>query len=319
MADYTGNLKLYKPNTTDNISVETSLSENFGSIDTKLGDALKDLDGKVWDSAGQRMNEYQRMLKNVDNDIIKLKKKNPNARLDNQFFRSIAHRGASGTTPENTLIAFTYAIDMGFWGIETDVQLTSDGKWVCLHDTTIDRTSNGTGAVSSKTLSNLKTFDFGSWYSPVFSGETIPTIEEYLDICKLGSVVPYIELKNAYTDVQIESLVKIIRDFDMEDSSVIISFNLSNLQKVRYYSDFIALGYVTSSFTQTHVNDTVALGNAFLDVTKGQITSANMKLAQNNKIQVEAWTVDTNREARNLARLGVRGITTNEIPYTRGY
>ena len=319
MAEYTDKLKLFKPGTDDNVGVETSLEENFSKIDTKLGDMMKDLDGKEWDSAGLRMNEYQRNLKNSQTDIDKLKKKNPNERLDHHFFRSIAHRGASGTAPENTLVAFAYAIEMGFWGIETDVQLTSDKKWVCIHDETIDRTSNSSGAVNSKTLSNLKTFDFGTWYSPVFANERIPTVEEYLEMCKLGNVVPYIEVKTAYTDVEMESLVKIIRDFDMEDSSVIISFNLPNLQKVRYYSDYLALGYVTSTFTQKHVNDTVDLGNAFLNVAKAQVTTANMQLAKDKKVQVEAWTVDTNREARSLSKLGVRAITTNEIPYARGY
>lgn len=319
MAEYTDKLKLYKPGTDDNIGIESSLDENFTKIETKLGDTLKDLDGKEWESAGTRMNEYQKSLRTSQGDITMLKKKNPNERLDHHFFRSIAHRGASGTSPENTLISFAYAIEMGFWGIETDIQLTSDKKWVCCHDNTIDRTSNGTGTIASKTLANLKTFDFGTWYSPVFANERIPTVEEYLEMCRLGNVVPYIELKNAYTDVEIESLVKIVRDFDMEDSSVIISFNLPNLQKVRYYSDFLALGYVTSSFTQAHVNDTVALGNAFLNVGKATVTAANMKLAKDKNIQVEAWTVDTNREARNVSKLGVRAITTNEIPYVRGY
>lgn len=319
MANYTENLNLFKPGTDDNIGVESSLEENFSKIDTKLGSMLKDLDGKVYDNAGERMNEYQRSLKSSQGDIANLKKKNPNERLDNHFFRSIAHRGASGAAPENTLAAFSYAVDMGFWGIETDIQLTSDKKWVICHDNTIDRTSNGTGTVASKTLSNLKTYDFGNWYSPKFYGERIPTLEEYLDICRLGNVVPYIEVKNAQTDAEIEGLVNIIKGFDMEDSSVIISFNLANLQKVRYVSQYLALGYVTSTFTQTNVNDTKALGNAFLDVSKSQINAANMKLAKDAGVQVEAWTVDTSREVRSLATLGVRGITTNEMPYIRGY
>ena len=321
MAEYTERLNLFKPGTDDNVGVESSLDDNFTKIDTKLGDMLKDLNGKEFDSAGARMNEYQKSLLASQTDINLLKKKSPNERLDNHFFRSIAHRGASGTAPENTLAAFAYAVQMGFWGIETDIQLSSDGAWVCCHDETIDRTSNGTGAISSKTVANLKTFDFGSWYSPVFANERIPTLWEYLEICRLGNVVPYIEVKKTdpYTDVQLQGLVNTIRSFDMEDVAVVISFTYANLQKIRYYSDFLALGYVSSTFTQQAVDRTAALGNAFLDVSKNEITADTMKLAKAKNIQVEAYTVDSNRQARSLAKLGVRGITTNEIPYARGF
>ena len=85
MAEYTDKLKLFKPGTDDNVGVEASLEENFSKIDTKLGDMLKDLDGKEWDSAGARVNEYQRSLKTQTDDITKLKKKNPNERLDHHF------------------------------------------------------------------------------------------------------------------------------------------------------------------------------------------------------------------------------------------
>lgn len=321
MAEYTSNLNLFKPGTDDNVGVETSLDENFTKVDTKLGDMLKDLNGKEWETAGARINDYQKSLKTSQDDIVMLKKKSPNERLDNHFFRSIAHRGASGTAPENTLVSFAYAIEMGFWGVETDIQLTSDGVWVCCHDETIDRTSNGTGTIASKTVSNLKTFDFGSWYSPVFANERIPTLSEYLEMCRLGNVVPYIEVKKEepYTDVQMEGLVKIIRSFDMEDVAVVISFTYANLQKIRYYSDFLALGYVSSTFTQQAVDRTVALGNAFLNASKSVITADTMKLAKAKNVQVESYTVDSNREARDLSKLGVRGITSNEIPYTRGY
>ena len=319
MAEYTESLKLFKPGTDDNVGVEASLDENFTKIDTKLGDMLKDLDGKEWESAGARVNDYQKSLKTAQGDINRLKKKNPNERLDNHFFRTIAHRGASNTSPENTLASFTHAIDMGYWGIETDIQLTSDNKWVCIHDTTVDRTSEGTGTVASKTLSTLKGLDFGSWYHTDFTGERIPTLEEFLELCRLGDVVPYIEVKGNYTDVQIESIVKMIQDYDMEDVAVIISYTLTNLQKVRYYSDFLALGFVSDSLTQQVVNQAVALGNSFLDINKSAINATSMQFAKDVKIQVESFTVDTNREARELAKLGVRGITTNSIPYSRGY
>ena len=90
MAEYTDKLKLFKPGTDDNVGVETSLEENFSKIDTKLGDMLKDLDGKEWDSAGLRVNEYQRSLKNLQTDIDKQKKKNPNEKTVGEVSKKTA-------------------------------------------------------------------------------------------------------------------------------------------------------------------------------------------------------------------------------------
>lgn len=320
MAEFTTNLNLFKPGTDDNVGVESSLDENFGKIDMKLGSMLKDLDGKVWETAGERVSDYQKALKTSQTDIDKLKKKNPNARLDTHFFRMIAHRGAKGCAPENTLMAYAYAIDMGYWGIETSIQLTSDNRWVCFQYDTIEGRSNGTGTIASKTLSQLKALDFGGWYDIVYSNERIPTIEEFFEVCRLGETVPYIEVEKSVTDVQMQKIVEIARDFDMEDSVVVLSPVYSNLQKIRYYSDYMALGYTRkSAFTQKDIDDTLLLGNAFINAAKSTVNATNMKMAIKARLHVEAHVIDSNNELRQLIRLGIRGAQSNEIPMARGY
>ena len=92
-----------------------------------------------------------------------------------------AHRGWSTVYPENTLLAFKKAIEIGVDQIETDVRITRDGELVCIHDATVDRTTNGTGKVCDKLLSELKTLDAGSWKGAEFAGERIPTFIEFLD------------------------------------------------------------------------------------------------------------------------------------------
>jgi glycerophosphoryl diester phosphodiesterase len=318
MAEYTKNLNLFKPGTDDNVGVETSLNDNFENIDTKLGDGITDRTGHVYTSLGDRLNTEQAKYDIATTDVAKLKKKVPNVKLNDPYFRTVAHRGFSYIAPENTMAAFMLAAQAGFWGIELDIQLTSDNKWVVIHDTTIDRTSTGTGAVNAQTAATLRGLDFGSWFSPLYSTERIPYLEEVLEFCKHAQMVPYIELKGTYTDVQMQSLVEIIRDYGLENDSVVISFGLANLQKIRFYSETLALGYLSSSFTQTVVNDTAALGNAFLDVAYAQITAANMELARAAGIKVDAYTVDLNRTMRDLIKLGISGITTNKISYGRG-
>ncbi len=93
---------------------------------------------------------------------------------------SIAHRGASGYAPENTFAAFRRALAMGVAFIETDLQLSRDARLVAIHDATVNRTTNGQGAVHDMTLAELRRLDAGSWFGSEFSGERIPTIEEIL-------------------------------------------------------------------------------------------------------------------------------------------
>ena len=96
-----------------------------------------------------------------------------------------AHRGAMKTHPENTLVAFRAAVEAGAHMIEFDVQLTKDNHMVVIHDGTVERTTNGSGKVSKLTFAEIRKLDAGSWKSPDFEGERIPTLEETL------SVMPY--------------------------------------------------------------------------------------------------------------------------------
>src|SRR5688572_15046907 len=92
---------------------------------------------------------------------------------------SIAHRGSSLFAPENTLAA-CFAAEGKADLVEVDVRVSSDGKLVLMHDASVDRTTDGTGAVSGKTLAQLKLLDAGSWFAPGFAGERIPLLEEML-------------------------------------------------------------------------------------------------------------------------------------------
>lgn len=108
---------------------------------------------------------------------------------------AIGHRGGSfGRAPDNTLAAVRAAIEDGAVGIEVDTRLTADGVCVCFHDSTVDRTTDGTGPVAAKTLAELKALDAGSWFDPAFAGERVPTLAEVLAEAK-GKVFVYLDLK----------------------------------------------------------------------------------------------------------------------------
>src|SRR5258707_13823547 len=107
----------------------------------------------------------------------------------------IAHRGASGNAPENTLAAFKKAVALGAPFIETDLQLSRDAHFVAIHDATVNRTTNGQGAVHDMKLAELRRLDAGSWFGSEFAGERIPTLEEILEFSKKTDVVFYLGMK----------------------------------------------------------------------------------------------------------------------------
>ena len=138
-----------------------------------------------------------------------------------------AHRGSSGTHPENTIAAFTEAAGLAIHGIEFDVHLTKDGKIVVIHDERIDRTSNGTGFIKDLTLAELQTFDFGSWFSPEFKGQTIPTLHEVLQLFAETTHHLNIELKSDIFPYEgmVEKVIAIITEMGLDSRVVLSSFD----------------------------------------------------------------------------------------------
>ncbi|MBW3111580.1 glycerophosphodiester phosphodiesterase [Bacillus sp. MCCB 382] len=159
-----------------------------------------------------------------------------------------AHRGVSGEAPENTLAAFKAAAESGAHGIELDVQLTKDGQIVVIHDETIDRTTNGTGYVKDLTWEQLRTYDAGSWFHPSFKGESIPSLEEVLDVVTAhhDSMIINIELKNDLIDYpQLEEKVlELLKEKGMKEQTIISSFNSASLKKVRELDPDIETGFL---------------------------------------------------------------------------
>lgn len=111
----------------------------------------------------------------------------------------VAHRGASAERPENTRASTLRAIESGATAIEVDVRTTRDGKLVLLHDATLDRTTNGIGPVSERTLDEVRSLDAGSRFDPKFPGEKVATLEEVLTLCR-GKVDVLLDLKEDGND-----------------------------------------------------------------------------------------------------------------------
>lgn len=147
----------------------------------------------------------------------------------------IAHRGSSSTHPENTMVAFQAAEQVGADGIELDVHVTKDGELVVIHDHTLNRTTNGKGLVKDYTLCELRTLDAGGWFLEEFKDQKIPTLREVLIWLQTNMLSLNIELKNIMVDYPYieERVVHMIHEFDMKERTVISSFQHDSISNIK--------------------------------------------------------------------------------------
>lgn len=206
--------------------------------------------------------------------------------------KSVNHRGLCGEAPENTLTAFKLSKKVGFDYVECDVAFTSDGEAVLLHDTAVDRTSNGTGNIAELTLEYVRSLDFGSWKSARYAGEKIPTFKEFIALCKSLGLHAYIELK-AGSATQIKDLVKTVRMYGMRGNVSFISFFPELLAYVREVDAKVRLGYITSTGDNVAIETCKSLGgDVFLDLEHTGVNNTIVGLCAEADIPLEVWTVN---------------------------
>lgn len=225
----------------------------------------------------------------------------------------IAHRGASAYAPENTLSAFKKAVKMGSDGIELDVQLSKDGHVVIIHDTTVNRTSNGNGKVKGLTLKQLKELDFGSWFSKDFKNETICTLEEVFNYLKDWDGLINVEIKKEW--LQFNSIEKkvaeLIAKFDMRNRTIVSSFSTLSVLKIKRIDKDIKTGILYSSSTKRFVWFAKFFKVDAIHPWYQNVNKDMKKVAVKNNLKINTYTVDNPDEMKKLADLGVNGIITN--------
>lgn len=164
---------------------------------------------------------YQRYV--VSDDLEDIRKSD---------FTIIGHKGAAGYAPENTLVSFQKAMDLGADMIEVDVHLSKDGEIIVFHDEELDRTTNGTGKIHSLTLAEIKELDAGSWYSSEFAGEKVPTLSETIDLIhgKMGLIIDIKSRGHGFYDGFAEKVVDIIVEKGAKEWCIVQSYEQEYLE-----------------------------------------------------------------------------------------
>lgn len=224
-----------------------------------------------------------------------------------------AHRGFSGIAPENTVIAFRKALEVGATGIELDVQLSKDGEIMVIHDEKIDRTTNGKGLVIQYTKDELQQFDAGSWLAPEFAGAQIPTLREVLELLRNTPIQLNIEFKTGVVDYEglEEKTLRLVKHYRYENQTLYSSFNHYSLVKVKSLDHKARIGLLYVAGLYEPWDYARKLG---ADAIHPLYYSARPELvvaAHASGIEVNTYTVDMEADLRNVLLAGVDGIITN--------
>lgn len=229
--------------------------------------------------------------------------------IDNNFFSLIAHRGASGYEDEHTIESYELGVEQGADYVEIDLQLTKDGHLICMHDSTIDRTTTGSGTVSELTLEEIKSFKTKP------NGRNIPTLEEVIHIFG-KNVNYYIETKRPFNINMDQELLRVLKQnnligIDPEKKQVIIqSFSDESLINIRnQFSDVFLVKLVsTLNTSEIEIAKNIAdgIGPNFVNTTKESVSEAHSK-----GLVVHPWTVNEKTDMNKAIDYGVDGFFTN--------
>ncbi|MGH7369452.1 MAG: glycerophosphodiester phosphodiesterase [Candidatus Methylomirabilaceae bacterium] len=225
---------------------------------------------------------------------------------------NVAHRGASALAPENTMLAFERAVELGADALELDLHLSRDGELVVIHDETLDRTTNGRGPVHEWSLDELKRLDAGGWFGQAFAGQRIPTLAEVLD--RFAGTLPLaLEVKagSAFFPGIEETVVAALRRHSVIEHVAVASFDHVALRRLKEIEPTLRTGMLmvgrpvsVPAIAHACRADAVALEASFVTETEvGACRSAGLQLV--------AWVVNEPSRMRRLLALGVDGIITD--------
>lgn len=234
---------------------------------------------------------------------------------------NVAHRGATAYTPENTIAAFDLAVDMKADYIEIDVQRSKDGELVLIHDTTVDRTTDGTGKVGDLTLEQLRSLDAGSWKGEQFAGVPIPTFEEILDHYH-GKIGILIELKapELYPGIEEQVAAALIeRNLHKPQNEKIIiqSFNFESIKKMDQLLPQVPIGVLTSNRADTTLEALQEFSTYadWFNPSYGIVTEELVNQVHSLGMQIGSWTVRSQEAADFLFEMGVDAIISDYPDY----
>lgn len=225
--------------------------------------------------------------------------------------KMVAHRGVSGLELENTCAAFVAAGNRSYWGVETDVHVTADGNFIIIHDDETGRVCAQNMRVERTDYETLRDLRLRQKDGTERTDLRLPSLEEYLNICKHYGKVCVLELKNPMEEEAVRRIVDICKKVYRLDQMIFISFSFLNMLYIRKYApnaqaQYLLAEQVTDAHIEAMVENHLDLDVHYLAMSKGLLDKLHAK-----GIKVNCWTVDDPEVAERLAGWGVDYITSN--------
>ncbi len=231
--------------------------------------------------------------------------------VSNEKVRMVAHRGVSGLEKENTNLAFVAAGNRSYWGVETDVHCTADGNFIIYHDDNTGRKTPVSCVIEEtdfNTLRSIPLYDIDGTLGRV--DLRMPSLEEYLRICKKYEKICVLELKNHMPEEQVHRIMKIAQAEYALEQIVFISFDFENLVFVRNYNPEQKVQFLFWEFTE-EIIENVCRHRFDVDVYYKSVTKEILDRLHALGIEVNCWTVNDAEVGKQLIEWGIDYITTN--------
>lgn len=242
--------------------------------------------------------------------------------LSRRFF-VIGHRGIPSQAPENTIEGSLLGYANGADIIENDIYLSADGEVVVMHDSTIDRTTNGTGKIESMTLAQLKTYYVNKQFGDKYPNCEIPTLAEYFEAFKDNDAHIFIEIKSKKTAI-VKKMYEIIQKYDFEDRVSIIAFGTDIMRECKEVCPQISLGYLVSNYSDPNdaygsavkVSELVGDYHTTFNPNYASVSAAFITAAHHRGITLWPWTLNDAANYYKYIFWGANGVTTNYANYS---
>lgn len=224
-----------------------------------------------------------------------------------------AHRGFSGKYPENTMLAFEKAVEIGVDGIELDVHLTKDNEIVIIHDEDIKRTCDGEGLVKDMTLEELRKFDASATFRGQYGFCGIPTLREYFELVKDTPIITNIELKTGvyeYHTIE-QRVIDMVREFGLSDKIIFSSFNHFTVKRCEEIAPEIKRGFLTGDWLYDFGKYTAERNVQCCHPWHVSLSEETVKEMHEAGCEINTWTVNEYEDIRKLSAWGVDSLIGN--------
>lgn len=236
-------------------------------------------------------------------------------------FGVAAHRGVPSVAPENTLASVAHALRQGVDFLEIDLQLTADGVPVLMHDRTVDRTTNGQGAVANLSLAEVRGLDAGGWFGDEFTGETVPTFDEFIEVVAPTSQAVFIELKGEWSTDEARLITDSVAAHHMTDRTAILAFSADTLRAVKVADESIARVWLVRKIDHLTLSRVAELGVNGVGARLLMFERYPQATKQFDSIGVVslAYTLNEPQSWARARLLGIDIVATDRAPIVQGW